>query len=77
VIVRQYGHFISLYCSFVVSRLYELLYVINKIFDFDDDDDDDDDNDADADADDGSVTDELVFFVYVVTNFDDIFLGNK
>jgi hypothetical protein len=38
---------------------------------------DEDDDDADDDDDDGIVMDEGEFFVYVVTNFDDIFLGNK
>ena len=43
------------------------------MFDFDADEEED----AADDEDDGIVMDEGEFFVYVVTNFDDIFLGNK
>jgi hypothetical protein len=47
------------------------------MFDFDIVADEDDDDADDDDDDDGIVMDEGEFFVYVVTNFDDIFLGNK
>ena len=46
------------------------------MFDFDADEEEEEEDAAD-DEDDGIVMDEGEFFVYVVTNFDDIFLGNK
>jgi hypothetical protein len=54
--------------------------VIDNTFEFDDDDDDDDDVD-DVPVDEGGACDVADvagrFFVYVVTNFDEIFLGNN
>ena len=46
------------------------------MFDFDADEEEEEEDAAD-DEDDGIVMDEGEFFLYVVTNFDDIFLGNK
>ncbi len=68
-IVRQYGHFISLYWSLVVSRLYELLYITESTFGFGV-------GGARAEwveADDAAGAS----FVYIVMILDERFLGNK
>ena len=68
-IVRQYGHFISLYWSLVVSRLYELLYITESTLGFGVGGARAEWVEAD-DADGAS-------FVYIVMILDERFLGNK
>lgn len=70
-IVRQYGHFISLYWSLVVSRLYELLYITESTFGFGFGAGGARAEWVEADDADGAS------FVYIVMILDERFLGNK
>ena len=65
-IVRQYGHFISLYWSLVVSRLYELLYMTESTFGF-----------CVWYVGRAVAVDAGASFVYIVMMLDERFLGNK